>query len=119
MRWPYTVDGRAQQLVKDGPPLSGVERRRAPIERRCAQAPLSVCSANGGLGLTPSPESPTPSAPATALAMGCRVKVSRHNTLALRLYWNGREWWEGTGLRDSRAQRDRVERIAAMIDAEI
>ena len=51
--------------------------------------------------------------------MGCRVKVSRHNTLALRLYWNGREWWEGTGLRDSRAQRDRVERIAAMIDAEI
>jgi integrase len=51
--------------------------------------------------------------------MGCRVKRSRHGTLALRVFWNGNESWEGTGLPDNRANWDRLERVATLIDAEI
>src|SRR5574341_2636866 len=51
--------------------------------------------------------------------MACSVKANRHGTLALRLYWNGREWWEGLGLPDTKANRDKVQRIADAISAEI
>jgi len=51
--------------------------------------------------------------------MGCTVKCNRHGTLALRLYWNGREWWEGLGLKATKANRDKAERVAAAIDGEI
>lgn len=33
--------------------------------------------------------------------MACKVQVNRHGYLAFRLYWNGIESWEGTGLKDT------------------
>ena len=41
--------------------------------------------------------------------MACKVKVNRHGFLAFRLYWNGTESWEGTGLKDNAKNRKRVE----------
>ena len=51
--------------------------------------------------------------------MGCIVKVSRHGTLALRLFWRGDDSWEGTGLKDTLANREILDRLAKLITAEI
>jgi len=51
--------------------------------------------------------------------MACKVKVNRHGFLAFRLYWNGRESWEGTGLRNTLRNRKRVEARAELINEEI
>jgi len=51
--------------------------------------------------------------------MACKVKVNRHGFLAFRLYWNGQESWEGTGLLDTPKNRRRVEARAELINEEI
>jgi hypothetical protein len=51
--------------------------------------------------------------------MACNVKANRYGNLALRLYWNGREFWEGLGLPDTKANRLKAQRIADVISAEI
>lgn len=51
--------------------------------------------------------------------MGCRSHTNQHKNLTLRLHWSGRETWEGTGLRDTKANRATVERIAAAVTAEM
>src|ERR1051325_4819278 len=51
--------------------------------------------------------------------MACNVKTNRHGYLAFRLYWNGMESWEGTGLKDTPKNRAKVEKIARLITAEM
>jgi len=51
--------------------------------------------------------------------MACSLTTNRHGTLAFRLHWNGREWWEGLDLPDTKANRRRVQPIADAISAEI
>ncbi len=51
--------------------------------------------------------------------MACKVKINRHGFLAFRLYWNGIESWEGTGLRDTPKNRKRVEARAVLISEEM
>ena len=51
--------------------------------------------------------------------MACKVKVNRHGFLAFRLYWDGHESWEGTGLRDTPKNRQRMEARAVLISEEI
>jgi integrase len=51
--------------------------------------------------------------------MACVVKVSRHQRLALRLYWNGIESWEGTGLKETPKNRQRLEARALLISEEM
>lgn len=51
--------------------------------------------------------------------MGCRVKTNQHGTLALSVHWNGRRFWEGTGLPDTARNRGELARLANLISAEI
>jgi integrase len=51
--------------------------------------------------------------------MSCKVKTNRHGFLAFRLYWNNRESWEGTGLKDTPKNRQRMEARAVLIAEEI
>ena len=51
--------------------------------------------------------------------MACKVKVNRHGYLAFRLYWNGREFWQGTGWKDTDKNRVKAEGKAAEITDEI
>src|SRR5437870_1389365 len=51
--------------------------------------------------------------------MGCFVKVNRHGYLAYRLYWNKLTSWEGTGLRDTPRNHEKVAARAAVIADEI
>src|SRR5262245_15770309 len=51
--------------------------------------------------------------------MSCKVKLNRHGFLAFRLYWEGRESWEGTGLADNAKNRRRVEARAELISEEM
>jgi integrase len=51
--------------------------------------------------------------------MACRVTKNRHQKLAFRLHWRGRRWWERTGLPDTKANRDKLERTAGLISAEM
>ena len=51
--------------------------------------------------------------------MGCRVTANRHGRLALRLTWNGNRSWEGTGLADTKANRQKLQRLADAVAAEI
>src|SRR5688572_24303057 len=51
--------------------------------------------------------------------MSCKVKVNRHGYLAFRLYWNGLESWEGTGLKDNAKNRQRAEARAVLISEEM
>jgi integrase len=41
--------------------------------------------------------------------MACKVKVNRHGFLAFRLYWDGRESWEGTRWKDTPRNRLKAE----------
>ena len=51
--------------------------------------------------------------------MACVVKVNRHGYLAYRLYWNGMESHEGTRLRDTPANRAKIEARACGISDEM
>src|SRR5262249_31081090 len=51
--------------------------------------------------------------------MACKVKLNPHGNLAFRLYWNGIESWEGTGLKDTTKNRQRMEARAVLISEEI
>src|SRR5215472_15444652 len=51
--------------------------------------------------------------------MACSVKVNRHGYLAFRLYWDGHESWEGTGLTDTPRNRKRVEARAELMNEEM
>jgi integrase len=51
--------------------------------------------------------------------MACKVKVNRHGFLAFRLYWNGVESWEGTGLKDNAKNRQRMEARSVLISEEM
>jgi hypothetical protein len=51
--------------------------------------------------------------------MACKVKTNRHGFLAFRFYWNGREFWQGTGWRDTPKNRAKAEGKAVEITEEI
>src|ERR1700752_1192880 len=51
--------------------------------------------------------------------MACKGKVNRHGFLAFRFYWNGREFWQGTGWRDTPKNRTKAEGKALEITDEI
>ena len=51
--------------------------------------------------------------------MACKVKVNRHGYLAFRFYWNGREFWQGTGWQDTPMNRAKAEGKAVEITDEI
>jgi len=51
--------------------------------------------------------------------VGCHLRTSRHGYLAFQLRWNGLRSWEGTQLRDTAANRARLEKVVRLIDAEI
>lgn len=54
--------------------------------------------------------------------MACKVKIfktKKGRFLAFRLYWNGRQAWEGTGLTDTPKNRERMEARAVLISETI
>lgn len=51
--------------------------------------------------------------------MGCKIYVSKKGFLVYRLHWNKQNSWEGTTLRDTPANRKRVEQDADLISREI
>src|SRR5262245_40670607 len=51
--------------------------------------------------------------------MACKVKVNRHGFLAFRLYWNGLKLWEGTRLKDTPKNRQRMEARGVLISEEM
>ena len=51
--------------------------------------------------------------------MACKVKTNRHGNLAFRFYWNGREFWQGTGWQDTAKNRAKAEGRALEITDEI
>jgi integrase len=51
--------------------------------------------------------------------MACKVKVNRHGYLAFRFYWKGREFWQGTGWKDTEKNRVKAEGKAVEITDEI
>jgi integrase len=51
--------------------------------------------------------------------MACKVKVNRHGYLAFRFYWNGREFWQGTGWKDTEKNRVKAKGKALEITDEI
>jgi integrase len=51
--------------------------------------------------------------------MGCSVRRNRHGFLAYRLFWKGMESHEGTGLRDTPRNRQKVEARAQTMNDEI
>jgi integrase len=51
--------------------------------------------------------------------MACKVKVNRHGFLAFRLYWDGKESWEGTEWKDTPKNRTRAEARAVLISEQI
>ena len=51
--------------------------------------------------------------------MVCKVKVNRHGNLAFRFYWNGREFWQGTGWTDTAKNRAKAEGKTLEITDEI
>jgi hypothetical protein len=51
--------------------------------------------------------------------MACIVKANRHGYLAYRLFWRGLKSWEGTGLKDTPKNREKLERRAIAMSDEI
>src|SRR5919108_6606816 len=47
--------------------------------------------------------------------MACKIKSSRQGKLAFKLRWNGIKSWEGTGLKDTPENRDRLQPLAQVI----
>ena len=42
--------------------------------------------------------------------MSCKIRRNRHGFLAYRVYWRGVEFHEGTGLRDTPQNREKLTR---------
>jgi len=51
--------------------------------------------------------------------MACHVKVNRHGYLAFRLFWDGRDSWEGTQWKDTPKNRERATARAVLISEEM
>jgi len=51
--------------------------------------------------------------------MACKVKVNRHGRLAFRLFWDGRDSWEGTRWKDTSKNRLKAEADALRISEEM
>jgi integrase len=51
--------------------------------------------------------------------MACKVKINRHGRLAFRLFWDGRESWEGTRWKDTPKNRLKAEADALRISEEM
>src|SRR5438445_6175128 len=51
--------------------------------------------------------------------MSCTVHINRRGNLTFRLYFNGIESWEGTGLKDTPRNREKAEAKAKLVTAEI
>jgi integrase len=51
--------------------------------------------------------------------MACTIKANRHGYLAFRLYWDGHKFWEGTRLKDTPKNRQRMEARAVLISEEM
>jgi integrase len=51
--------------------------------------------------------------------MGCKVHANRHGYLHLRVNYQGRQWSEGTGLKDTPANRKFIEAKALIINREM
>jgi hypothetical protein len=51
--------------------------------------------------------------------MACMVKVNRHGRLAFRLFWDGRESWEGTRWKNTPKNRLKAEADALRISEEM
>jgi integrase len=51
--------------------------------------------------------------------MSCKVRVNRHGYLAFRLYWNGREFSQGTGWKDTPKNRTKAEGMAVEMSEQI
>ena len=51
--------------------------------------------------------------------MSCKIRRNRHGFLAYRLYWDGHESHERTGLRDTPTNRPQLVRRAAVMSDEI
>jgi len=51
--------------------------------------------------------------------MACKVKVNRHGRLAFRLFWNGRDSWEGTRWKDTPKNRIKAEADALRMSEEM
>ena len=51
--------------------------------------------------------------------MACKVTVNRHGFLAFRLYWAGHKAWEGTGLKDTPKNRERVQARAVLMSEQM
>ena len=51
--------------------------------------------------------------------MACKVKVNRHGFLAFRIYWNGHEFRQGTGWKNTPKNRIKAEGKAVEITDEI
>jgi integrase len=51
--------------------------------------------------------------------MSCKVRRNRHGFLAYRIYWRGLDFHEGTGLRDTPKNREKLARRAEVISEEI
>jgi integrase len=51
--------------------------------------------------------------------MACKVTRNRHGFLAFRLYWDGHKFWEGTRLKDTVKNRQRMEARAVLISEQM
>ena len=51
--------------------------------------------------------------------MACKVTCNRHGQLAFRLYWDGNKFWEGTSLKDTPKNRERMQARAVLISEEM
>jgi integrase len=51
--------------------------------------------------------------------MACKVKVNRHGNLYFKVHWDGLEAWEGTSLKGTSRNRQRMEARAVLISEEI
>src|SRR5258705_13909766 len=51
--------------------------------------------------------------------MGCKVHVNRHGRLCFRIYYKGREFWEGTALLDTQENRKDAEALSRVISKTI
>jgi integrase len=51
--------------------------------------------------------------------MACKVKLNRHGYLAFRLYWDGKESWEGTKWKDTAKNRERATARAVLMSEEM
>jgi integrase len=51
--------------------------------------------------------------------MASKLTKNRHGFLAFRLYWDGRAFWQGTGLKDTPKNRERMQALAVLMSHEM